>query len=107
MAKYFSMRPSLFVKYCQFTHSLVVSAQYILTCGFYGFKALKSAQNRPYLSLRNFGEIFLKSALDLRQKCAKVEIQKSKQIVNKPLYSKFQAKILKNVGREAFLVTAN
>ena len=28
------------------------------------------------------GDIFLKIALKLRQKCAKVEIQKSKQIVN-------------------------
>ena len=45
-----------------------------------------------------------------RQNGAKVEIQKfgsnvSCQILVEKLYSKFQAKILKNVGRDAFLVT--
>ena len=50
--QYFSMKPSLFVKYYQFTYSLLVSAQYILECGFYDHKTSKSEQNRPYLSLQ-------------------------------------------------------
>ena len=33
-------------------YSLLVSAQYILTCGFHGQKTLKSTHNRPYLSLQ-------------------------------------------------------
>ena len=31
----FSMRPSLFEKYCQITYSLQVIGKYLLKCGFY------------------------------------------------------------------------
>ena len=48
--QYFSMRPSLFVYYCQFSYILSISARYILTWGIYGLKVPKSAQNWPYLS---------------------------------------------------------
>ena len=52
-------------------------------------------------SKRDFQENFAKNF-------AKIEIQKSKLIVNldKKPHSKFQVKILKNVGWETFLVTA-
>ena len=41
--QYFSIRPSLFVSYYQTTYSLLVSAQYLFKCGFYGPKMHKSA----------------------------------------------------------------
>ena len=53
----------------------------------------------------DFGAFLAQLKRSFQENFAKVEIQNSKQTVKKP-YSKFQAKILKNVGCETFLVTA-
>ena len=48
--QYFSIRPSLFVSFYQTTYSLLVSAQYLLKCGFFGPKMHKSAISQRSVS---------------------------------------------------------